>query len=61
MALRDAAPKIEMFAESDTSFFLKTDDVQFTFLKDASGAVTGLLVHQGDGTLYEVLTGRKVR
>jgi len=61
MALRDAEPKTEVFAESETDFFLKTEDIQFTFVKDSNGAVTGLIVHQGDGTLYEVLTGQKVK
>jgi CubicO group peptidase (beta-lactamase class C family) len=61
MALRDAEPKVEMFAESETNFFLKTEDIQFTFVKDTNGVVTGLIVHQGDGTLYEVLTGQKIK
>ena len=60
-AQRNAEPKTEMFAESETGFFLKTEDIQFTFTKDAAGAVTGLTVHQGDGTLYETMTGQKVR
>jgi CubicO group peptidase (beta-lactamase class C family) len=59
-AQRDAEPKVEMFAESEIKFFLKTEDIQFTFVKDANGAVTGLIVHQGDGTLYEVMTGQKI-
>lgn len=61
MAQRDAEPKVEMFAESETDFFLKTEDVQFTFVKDTNGAVTGLIVHQGDSTLYEVMTGQKIK
>jgi hypothetical protein len=61
MALRDSEPKVEMFAESETKFFLKTEDVQFTFVKDTNGVVTGLIVHQGDATLYEVMTGQKIR
>ncbi|MBC7900627.1 MAG: serine hydrolase [Saprospiraceae bacterium] len=61
MALRDAEPKTEMFAESETDFFLKTEDIQFKFLKDTNGGVTGLIVHQGDGTLYEVMTGQKIK
>jgi CubicO group peptidase (beta-lactamase class C family) len=58
---RNAEPKQEMFAESDTKFFLRSEDIQLTFVKEASGVVTGLIVHQGDGTLYEALTGQKVR
>lgn len=61
MAKRDAEAKIEMFAESESKFFLKTEDIQFTFVNDPSGAVTGLIVHQGDGTLYEVLNGQRIK
>jgi CubicO group peptidase (beta-lactamase class C family) len=39
--------KIEMFPESDTKFFMKVVAAQVTFLKDASGAVTHLILHQG--------------
>lgn len=58
---RNTEPKFEMFAESDSKFFLKNEDIQLTFVKDANGAVTGLKVDQGDGTLYEVINGHKVR
>jgi hypothetical protein len=54
-------PKAEMFAESETDFFLKTYDIQFKFVKDTNGVVTGLIVHQGDGTLFEVMTGQKIK
>jgi len=60
-AQRDAFPETEMFAESETNFFLKTADIQFKFVKDTNGAVTNLIVHQGDGTLYEVMTGQKIK
>jgi CubicO group peptidase (beta-lactamase class C family) len=40
-------PKAELFPESETSFFLKTVDAQIEFTKDASGAITGLTLHQG--------------
>jgi serine-type D-Ala-D-Ala carboxypeptidase/endopeptidase len=40
-------PKLEIFAESATSFFLKEVDAQLEFQKDAAGAVTGLVLHQG--------------
>ena len=49
-----------MFPESETKFFLKNEDIQFTFLKDAKGVATGLIVDQGDGTVFEVLRGEKV-
>lgn len=54
-------PKAEMFAESETDFFLKTYDVQIKFEKDANGFVTGMTVHQGDSTLYEVMKGQRIR
>lgn len=61
-AQRNTEPKAELFAESETKFFLKTEDIQFTFVKDANGAaVTGLIVDQGDGTLYESMTGQKIK
>lgn len=40
-------PKTELFAESETAFFLKTVDAQITFEKDAAGKVTRLILHQG--------------
>lgn len=54
-------PKAEMFAESETHFFLKTYDVQITFEEDANGSVTGMTVYQGDSTLYEVIKGQRIR
>ena len=36
----------QLFAESETKFFLKDGDVQLTFQKDAKGAVTGLVMDQ---------------
>jgi CubicO group peptidase (beta-lactamase class C family) len=40
-------PKFPIFAESDSQFFLRAVDAQLTFNKDASGAVTGLVLYQG--------------
>ena len=40
-------PKIPIFAETETQFFLTAVDAQLTFTKDATGAVTGLILHQG--------------
>ncbi|HET7189713.1 MAG TPA: DUF3471 domain-containing protein, partial [Gemmatimonadaceae bacterium] len=37
---------VRLWAESDRDFFLKEIDAQVTFVRDASGAVTGLVVHQ---------------
>jgi CubicO group peptidase (beta-lactamase class C family) len=39
--------KVEIFPSSPTEFFLKVVDAQITFVKDASGAVTHLVLHQG--------------
>ncbi len=39
--------KLPVFAESETKFFLKVVDAQVSFTKDDSGAVTGLILHQG--------------
>ncbi len=39
-------PKFPLFAESQTSFFLKVVDAQLDFSKDASGKVTGVTLHQ---------------
>jgi hypothetical protein len=39
--------KLEVFPESDTKFFLKLVDAQITFVKDDSGKVTYLILHQG--------------
>jgi hypothetical protein len=40
---------MQLFAESDTKFFLKVVDAQITFVKDADGKVTQLLFSQGSG------------
>jgi CubicO group peptidase (beta-lactamase class C family) len=40
-------PKIELFPESETKFFLKVVDAQITFVKDEKGQVTHLILHQG--------------
>lgn len=53
--------KAEMFAESETDFFFKTADFQIKFVKDVSGTVTGFVVHQGDGTLYETVNAQKIK
>jgi hypothetical protein len=40
-------PKAPLFPESQTNFFLKAMDAQVSFVKDASGRVTHLILHQG--------------
>lgn len=57
MSKRDAEAKVELFAESENKFFIKSEDVQLTFVKNADGAVTGVIVDQGDATVYETLRG----
>ena len=39
-------PKIQIFAESGTSFFLKVVDAQISFKTDAQGRATELVLHQ---------------
>ena len=40
-------PRFELFAESPREFFLKVVDAQITFVVDASGLATSLVLHQG--------------
>lgn len=39
-------PKVPIYAEADTSFFLKVVDAQISFVRDSTGVVTGLVLHQ---------------
>lgn len=41
MAEATGQGKLELFAESETDFFIKMFDAQITFVKDAQGRVTG--------------------
>ena len=50
-------PKIELFAESETNFFLKVVDAQIMFDLDANGKVTALTMFQGG----QKLPGKKVK
>ncbi|MFN2397087.1 MAG: hypothetical protein ABR543_00345 [Gemmatimonadaceae bacterium] len=55
-----------MFAEGPTEFFLKIADMQFSFVVDTAGTVTGLVVHlsaldETGGKYRYDWTGRKVR
>ncbi|MFH2107548.1 MAG: hypothetical protein ABII93_02665 [Chrysiogenia bacterium] len=50
-------PKIELFAESSTHFFLKVVDAQIIFDMDASGKITGLTLLQGG----QKLPGKKIK
>jgi CubicO group peptidase (beta-lactamase class C family) len=47
MAQATGQPKFEVFADSETKFFLKVVPAQITFDFDESGAVAGLTLHQG--------------
>ncbi|NIR42434.1 MAG: DUF3471 domain-containing protein, partial [Gemmatimonadetes bacterium] len=40
-------PRFELFAESETEFFLKVVDAQITFVRGDSGAFDELVLHQG--------------
>jgi hypothetical protein len=39
-------PKVEIFAESETKFFVKAFEAQITFVKDGQGIVTNMILHQ---------------
>lgn len=39
-------PKLELFPESETKFFLKVADIQITFIKDKEGQTSGLTLRQ---------------
>jgi hypothetical protein len=41
-------PKVEIFAESETEFFLKVVDAQLSFSLEAAGLAKGLVLHQGE-------------
>ena len=47
MAQLGPQPKVPIFAESATSFFARVLDAQIEFRLDATGKVTGLVLHQG--------------
>jgi D-alanyl-D-alanine-carboxypeptidase/D-alanyl-D-alanine-endopeptidase len=40
-------PRIEVYAESDTTFFYKVVDAQLTFVRNAAGKVESVTLHQG--------------
>ena len=46
MAQLTGQAQIPIFPESEAKFFLKIVDAQLDFVKDASGAVTGVVLHQ---------------
>ena len=44
-------PNLRLWPETETDFFLKEVDAQLTFVRDAQGAVTGLVLHQNGSNL----------
>ena len=46
MAQATGQPAFELFPEKTDGFFLKVVDAQLSFERDATGAVTGLVLHQ---------------
>ena len=56
-AQRGGAPRDEILPESETKFFLTAADVQFVFLKDGAGNVTGMILYANG----QEMKGKKVR
>ncbi len=56
-AQRNAAPRLEILPENESTFFLAGPDVQFIFLKDESGRVAGMTL-RANGQEFK---GRKTR
>jgi pimeloyl-ACP methyl ester carboxylesterase len=44
-------PYYLFFAASDTKFFLRTDETEFEFLKDPTGKVVEMIIHNSDGSV----------
>lgn len=51
MAQATGQPKLQLFAESQTKFFVKEANVQIEFVVDGSGKATSLMVYQGGQSL----------
>lgn len=47
MAQATGQPKFEIFPEAEHKFFLKVVDAQIEFIKDTSGKIASLILHQG--------------
>ena len=54
-----AQPKFEIFPEGDRDYFLKVVDAQITFVTDAQGRATDLILHQGGRDLHAKRAGTK--
>ena len=57
MAQATGQPKFEIFPSSPTEYFFRMVDAQITFVKDASGVVTRLVLHQNGRDM----AGRKIK
>jgi len=57
MGQATAQPKVELFPEAETKFFLKVVAGQVEFVKDSTGKVTGLILVQGG----QRLPGKKIK
>ena len=58
MAQPDGSSPAQLFPEAETKFLLKVIDAQITFVKDASGVVTGLIFRGPGG---QNMPGAKVK
>ena len=52
-----AQPKFPIFAESDSTFFLKVVDAEISFERDSAGTVAGLVLHQNG----QHIPGKRIR
>ncbi len=57
MAIAPGQPKMQLFAETESVFFMKEAPVSITFEKDAAGCVSGMLIDQGG----EKMPAKKVK
>lgn len=48
MSMTTGQPKSELFAESETDFFLKESETEIKFVKNTQGKVTGLILRERD-------------
>jgi hypothetical protein len=42
-----------LFAESDIKFVLRTEETNIEFVKDATGKVAGIVIHNSDGSVVK--------
>jgi hypothetical protein len=46
-----AQPRLALFAESESEFFLKVVDAQISFIRDSAGKVNQIVLHQGGANI----------